>query len=325
MKKRLMKGLLITIIIMALFLYGCNGTKEVGEPAEATKEQEETAVSNTGTGDNEDDPQNPKTSSSETAKVNEKEETEKEGDKTSESKTETPKNTDETPSSQTKPTTTATTVKPSSTASQDSTYTKPSYTKPTTSSSGSTKPSGSSNGSNSGGSSASSTSSSSSSSGASSSASSGGSSSSSSGTTGGGTTNGGSSSSSGSSSGGSTTTTPQHQHNWVLTTVHHEEVGHYETREQIVNELVPIYDDVYYVECTGCGATFSNSDGWSAHLHSFPDEEMDNHSGWRGLHDRTFIGYEESSYTEYIDVYVIDSYAWDDTFYTCSCGARRNP
>ncbi|MDB1921088.1 hypothetical protein PMY56_03600 [Clostridium tertium] len=141
----------------------------------------------------------------------------------------------------------------------------------------------------------------------------------------------GSGSSSGSSNGGGTSNPPanSHSHSWnpIYDTIHHEEVGHYETVviKDAWTEEIPIYEEQERLICNGCGKDIT-SDPY-AHL----DEQMlagnMKCSGFSTDYRQVQVGTEEVKHGPVYDKkYVVDKAAWDETVttgYQCSCGATK--
>lgn len=124
---------------------------------------------------------------------------------------------------------------------------------------------------------------------------------------------------SGGSSGGSTTQQPSHTHNWqpVYGTVHHDEVGHYET--QTVSEAwdEPVYE--YRNVCSACGASFVSPTEVGDHI-------IFEHNGAAAYSNQKVqvdtIHHEAVTQ----EVWVVDQAAYDEqviTGYKCSCGATK--
>ena len=121
-----------------------------------------------------------------------------------------------------------------------------------------------------------------------------------------------------SSGGGSTTQQPTHTHSWepVYGTVHHDEVGHYET--QTVSEAwdEPVYEGRYV--CSACGATFAD-DSIGIHI-------IEAHSGLASysVQKVQVDTIHHDAVTQ--QVWVVDQAAYDEqviTGYRCSCGATK--
>lgn len=139
----------------------------------------------------------------------------------------------------------------------------------------------------------------------------------------------GGSSSSGSSSSGSTSKPEAHTHSWnpITTTVHHDEVGHWEDVlvQDAWTEEVPIYEERELSVCNGCGKDIT-SDPWG-HI----EEQMlagnlacgGYHSEWKQVQ----VGTNKVNHGAVYDKkYVVDKAAWDETVitgYQCSCGATK--
>ena len=115
-----------------------------------------------------------------------------------------------------------------------------------------------------------------------------------------------------------TTTTPTHTHSWkaVYKTVHHDEVGHNETKT-----VTAAYDEPIYEErnvCSECG--YSNVDATDVVLH-----EIEAHGGAAYSNQEVQVGtMHHDAVTE--TVYVVDTAAYDEQVvdhYECSCGATK--
>ena len=127
-------------------------------------------------------------------------------------------------------------------------------------------------------------------------------------------------SSGGSSGGGSTTQQPTHTHSWepVYGTVHHDEVGHYET--QTVSEAwdEPIYKEMNV--CSACGATFVSPDDMAIHI-------IVEHSDTGASYSNQKVQVDTIHHDAVIQqVWVVDQAAYDEqviTGYRCSCGATK--
>ena len=126
-------------------------------------------------------------------------------------------------------------------------------------------------------------------------------------------------SSGGSSGGGSTTQQPTHTHSWepVYSTVHHDEVGHYET--QTVSEAwdEPVYETLPV--CSSCGKYFYSVDEVSDHI-------IFDHNGQASYSvQKVQTGsLHHDAVTQ--QVWVVDQAAYDEqviTGYRCSCGATK--
>lgn len=123
----------------------------------------------------------------------------------------------------------------------------------------------------------------------------------------------------GSSGGGSTPQQPTHTHSWeaVYGTVHHDEVGHYET--QTVSEAwdEPVYE--YKQVCSACGASFNTVDEVGDHI-IFTHDGLAAYSSQR-IQTNTV---HHDAVTQ--EVWVVDQAAYDEqviTGYRCSCGATK--
>lgn len=126
-------------------------------------------------------------------------------------------------------------------------------------------------------------------------------------------------SSGGSSGGGSTTQQPTHTHSWepVYGTVHHDEVGHYET--QTVSEAwdEPVYE--YKQVCSACGASFNTVDEVGDHI-IFTHDGLAAYSSQR---IQTNTVHHDAVIQQ---IWVVDQAAYDEqviTGYRCSCGATK--
>ena len=113
-----------------------------------------------------------------------------------------------------------------------------------------------------------------------------------------------------------TPTTPPHTHDWVTTTIHHEEVGHYETKttyEEVIVGYTPKY--LHYF-CKMCDFETTSY------------EELDAHS-WEYGHNGNIYNVEGGDpIIEQQEVttneWVVDTQAWDETITKCSgCGATK--
>lgn len=111
----------------------------------------------------------------------------------------------------------------------------------------------------------------------------------------------------------------KHEHAWnpVYSTVHHEEVGHYENVEVKAVWDEPQYE--YWEVCSACGAKFHGVDPVCNHI----DDVHDGHGSYS---TKQFV----SGYIHHDAVYeqkwVVDTAAWDEsvvTGYQCSCGATK--
>lgn len=135
--------------------------------------------------------------------------------------------------------------------------------------------------------------------------------------------NSGSSSNSGASkpsSGGSASQQPAHTHNWqpVYETVHHDEVGHYETQT-----VTAAYDEPVYKEmnvCSACGATYVSPDDMAVHIIMEHPDTGASYSNQRIQVDTI----HHDTVTQ--EVWVLDQAAYDEqviTGYRCDCGATK--
>ena len=122
------------------------------------------------------------------------------------------------------------------------------------------------------------------------------------------------------SSGGSASQPPTHTHNWqpVYETVHHDEVGHYET--QTVSEA---WDEPVYKEmnvCSACGATYVSPDDMAVHIIVEHPDTGASYSNQRIQVDTI----HHDAVTQ--EVWVIDQAAYDEQVvsgYKCSCGVTK--
>lgn len=122
----------------------------------------------------------------------------------------------------------------------------------------------------------------------------------------------------------STPSTPSHTHNWVAntTTVHHDAVGHYETK--VIKEAWIEQTPTTYTYYCKCGAEFATEAELGAHSSQYYwdwDESINHNSGGKHIHPGQPIYHE--AVTE--NVWVVDKPAYDETVttYTCSCGAKK--
>lgn len=141
--------------------------------------------------------------------------------------------------------------------------------------------------------------------------------------------NSSSGSNSGSNSGSTTPSTPSHTHNWVAVTktVHHDEVGHNETYQELVKEAwdeeVPIYEESERSICNQCGADITNhidehfKANWNCSGY---------HSEWQDVQVGTNKIHHDAEYVTKTR-YVVDKAAYDETVvtgYKCSeCGQTK--
>ena len=135
----------------------------------------------------------------------------------------------------------------------------------------------------------------------------------------GGSTGGSTGGNSGGSTGGNNNQQPTHTHSWepVYDTVHHDEVGHYET--QTVSEAwdEPVYEG--RCVCSACGADFGSPTEVSLHI-------LDTHDGLASYSvQKVQTGsIHHDAVTQ--EVWVVDQAAYDEqviTGYRCSCGATK--
>lgn len=126
-------------------------------------------------------------------------------------------------------------------------------------------------------------------------------------------------SSGGSSGGGSTTQQPTHTHSWepIYSTVHHDEVGHYET--QTVSEAwdEPVYEG--RCVCSACNANFATVDEVGNHI------ELQ-HGGLASYSVQKIQtgSVHHDAVTQ--EVWVVNQAAYDEqviTGYRCSCGVTK--
>lgn len=123
----------------------------------------------------------------------------------------------------------------------------------------------------------------------------------------------------GSSGGGSITQQPTHTHSWepIYSSVHHDEVGHYET--QTVSEAwdEPVYE--YKQVCSACGASFNTVDEVGMHI-------VFDHNGAAAYNEKKVQtgSVHHDAMTQ--QVWVVDQAAYDEqviTGYRCSCGTTK--
>lgn len=128
----------------------------------------------------------------------------------------------------------------------------------------------------------------------------------------------------GSSGGGSTTQQPTHTHSWepVYGTVHHDEVGHYET--QTVSEAwdEPVYEG--RCVCSACG--YTTSAGGDAAVDDISIHILTQHGGVASYSVKSVQTgtIHHDAVTQ--QVWVVDQAAYDEqviTGYRCSCGATK--
>lgn len=146
------------------------------------------------------------------------------------------------------------------------------------------------------------------------------------------TTPSGTGSNSGSNSSSTTPSKPSHTHNWVevTKTVHHEEVGHNETYQELVKEAwdeeVPVYEQDERCICNGCGADITGNTSAHNKNHALKGEPGGWHTEWKDVLVRTDIVHHDAEYVTKTR-YVIDKAAWDETIvtgYKCStCGQTK--
>jgi hypothetical protein len=115
-----------------------------------------------------------------------------------------------------------------------------------------------------------------------------------------------------------TTTTPTHTHSWkaVYKTVHHDEVGHNETKTVTAAYDEPIYESMYV--CSE--GDYTSDDATDMVLHSFEHDFNTSYSVERVQTGTT----HHDAVTE--TVYVVDTAAYDEQVvdhYECSCGATK--
>lgn len=133
----------------------------------------------------------------------------------------------------------------------------------------------------------------------------------------------GSSGSSSSSNNKPTPTPPAHTHDWqpVTKTVNHKEEGHYETVtvEEAWDE--PIYEEIAYMKCNGCGHKMYSADEYYQHR----DSMEFGHGGFTDMYESILIDtIHHEAVTE--KRYIVDKEAWTETVttgYKCSCGATK--
>lgn len=139
----------------------------------------------------------------------------------------------------------------------------------------------------------------------------------------------GGSSSSGSSSSGSTSKPEAHTHSWnpITTTVHHDEVGHWEDVlvQDAWTEEVPVYEEREVLICNGCGKDIT-ADPY-AHLNEQMLAGNMKCSGFSTDYRQVQVGTNKVNHGAVYDKkYVVDKAAWDETVitgYQCSCGATK--
>ena len=118
---------------------------------------------------------------------------------------------------------------------------------------------------------------------------------------------------------GGTTEPPAHTHSWeaVYDTVHHDEVGHYET--QTVSEA---WDEPVYATkqvCSACGAYYDTTDEVAMHI-------LWDHDGAAAYSSKKIQvdTIHHDAVTK--EVWVVDQAAYDEqvlTGYRCACGATK--
>ena len=144
--------------------------------------------------------------------------------------------------------------------------------------------------------------------------------------------NSNSNSNSGSNSSSTTPSKPSHTHNWVevTKTVHHDEVGHNETYQELVkdawDEKVPVYEQDERCICNGCGADITGNTSAHNKNHALKGEPGGWHTEWKDVLVRTDIVHHDAEYTTKTR-YVVDKEAYDETVvtgYKCSeCGQTK--
>ena len=128
-----------------------------------------------------------------------------------------------------------------------------------------------------------------------------------------------------------------HSHDWVeqTETIHHDEVGHYETiqtdSETVIDEEAwdePVYD--YVQVCSVCGYSTDSDDDIIAHMVGHTDENGDLYGSYSSkrvqvdtIHHPT-VSHEEPVYEK---EWKVDKKAWDEvvvTGYRCRiCGEEK--
>ena len=117
---------------------------------------------------------------------------------------------------------------------------------------------------------------------------------------------------------------PAHTHSWtpVTKTVHHDEVGHYETVTVQAAYDEPVYESV--VICGGCGKNFGSGEAaCEAALDHTMEDFYDNCENYH-TEDRQVGTKHHDAVTE--QRWVVDQKAYDETVttgYKCSCGATK--
>jgi len=139
----------------------------------------------------------------------------------------------------------------------------------------------------------------------------------------------GGSSSSDSSSSGSTSKPEAHSHSWnpITSTVHHDEVGHWE--DVLVQdawvEKIPVYDEVEVYICNGCGADITSDP--DTHAYNALLAGNIKCAGYSSEWKQVQVGANKVNHGAIYDIkYVVDTPAWDETVttvYQCSCGATK--
>ncbi len=129
----------------------------------------------------------------------------------------------------------------------------------------------------------------------------------------GGSTGGSSGGSANTSSGGSTGSSKNNNpcangHHWVAitTTVHHDELGHYES--------VLVSPEVRWYRCPVCSSQFYSKDDYYSHFDS-------THTSWPESHLRESYTHGTAEYAQYEDKWVVDRAAYDEEVtvgYKCS-------
>ena len=134
------------------------------------------------------------------------------------------------------------------------------------------------------------------------------------------TGNSGNNSSSGNTGNTGGSSKPEHTHSWqaVTKTVHHDEVGHYETQVVQAAWDEPVYEG--HVFCVKCNRDFGAGDSavekWSEHA--------DSCGGRYTVRKVQIDTIHHDAVTK--QVWIVDQVAWDETVitgYKCSCGATK--
>lgn len=116
-----------------------------------------------------------------------------------------------------------------------------------------------------------------------------------------------------------------HTHNWVAVTktVHHDEVGHYETVTVQAAYDEPVYESGHVI-CGGCGKDFGVGnaavEAWGDHA----DEDFYDNCENYHTEERQVGTKHHDAVTE--QKWVVDQKAYDETIttgYKCSCGATK--